>query len=173
MSSEKGSMSSSLVPMTNNSWSMNSNSGREQFDIAFSSRIDARTTLCTVALRRSFWERDRPVPAAKMTVDYEIRLVQVLVDIGAIENLLIDLHRWRDGATHFERELTPATAGQNLVLSVCRDPGLIYSADKPAFAIHYSNGASMSAKWAFVVDQSCVWLAMESIRRVLDALADR
>ncbi len=152
-------------------WSLSSNSGREQLDITLCSRIDARTCLCAVALRRSFWERDRPLAGASITVDYEISLAQVLVEIDAIENLLNDLSRWRDDATHFERQLTPESAGQKLVLSVCHDPGLIYSVDKPAFKICYSNGASMSAKWMFVVDQSCIWLAMESIKGVLDVLS--
>jgi hypothetical protein len=105
-------------------------------------------------------------------VDYEISLAQVLVEIDAIENLLNDLSRWRDDATHFERQLTPESAGQKLVLSVCHDPGLIYSVDKPAFKICYSNGASMSAKWMFVVDQSCIWLAMESIKGALEVLSE-
>lgn len=172
MSSEKRSMTSSPSLTSCNSWSISSNSGREQFDISLSSRIDARKCLCAVALRRSFWERDRPIADAKITVDYEISLAQVLVEIDALENLLVDLHRWRDDATHFEREITPPSAGQQLVVSVSRDPGLIYSVDKPAFTIRYSNGASMSANWAFVIDQSCVWLAIESIRRVLDVLAN-
>jgi len=169
MSSEKPLMISD-APC--NRWSISSNSGREQFDIAIGSRIDARTCLCAVALRRSFWARGGTLASANMTVDYEISLAQVPVEIAAMEDLLVDLGRWRDDATHFERQVTPESAGQKLVLSVCHDPGLIYSADKPAFKICYSNGASMSAKWMFVVDQSCIWLAMESIKGVLEGLSD-
>lgn len=149
-------------------WSMNSNSGREQFDVFVESEVDAQTLLCSARILRNFWQREKPIADAQMALDHDIVLAQIIVEIHELEKLLTDFHRWRDEGMLFERRITSAVAGPNLSVSIGRDPGLIYSVDKPAFIVCYSNGAAMSGRWAFVIDQSCVRLAVESIAAILE-----
>jgi hypothetical protein len=103
-----------------------------------------------------------------MTADHDVELSQVLMDVDALRDLVVDLRCWRDEGIPFERELAAASTGQQLVVSIGVDDGAVRSIGKAAFGVHYCDGPPMSVECSFVIDQSCVFLAMEAIANVLD-----
>lgn len=100
--------------------------------------------------------------------DFAVLLPQVVVSNVALKDLRRRLVEWQINPSDFVCDLGAGTGGdQALTLSIGRDSELIYSVGKPTCALTYRCGASMSGRWAFVVDQSCIRLCAESLNEFL------
>ncbi|MGO1073330.1 hypothetical protein [Lysobacter sp. CA199] len=145
-----------------------SSSGREAV-VLVGTPVDSfpGTVLCALTVGGDFWCRNRVVAEAELTVDFEVSLPQVVVDKKQVVALNDRFSAWMDDRKGFVVPLSPASrTGQSLTISIGVDPGLICSADKPALIVEYACGASMAARWAFIVDQSCVAAHLEQAREV-------
>ena len=171
MSNEQQSMSSDPWSLSLNQWSISSNSGWHRFDVVLDRAINEDVCIASLAIEGRYWERSKRLQDADMTTEYSVSLPQVLLSFESLDRLWRDLHRWREEGTHFSRDLIAPSSGQELIVTLGFDPEFIYTVDKPTFGIAFSNG-SMSGKWRFVVDQSCVYLAIESIQRALSAVRE-
>lgn len=149
-------------------WSISSASGRERFLCAVLSDAPYQGVLvCSLRVEGSFWDRSRHLSSADIIPDFDVCLAQVLVDVECLEDLRKRFEEWLRAGTHFECRLNASkSGGQELIVSVGADPGLIYVDAKPAFMIEYSAGAFMTGKWSFIVDQSCVRLAIEALEHM-------
>jgi len=147
-------------------WSLSSASGRNHINctfLAYSERAD--TLLCHIQVSGKFWRRGVKQRPTDLINDFEITLPQVLIDIGALKTLREKLVEWQINPSGFKLELGVQSGNdQRLSFSIGRQKDLIYSVDKPAATISYLSGASMEAKWAWIVDQSCIRLCAESIK---------
>lgn len=124
----------------------------------------------SLTLERQTWQRDRPLQNAALTRDFRIELSQVVLRIDSLRRLRQRLIEWQVNPAHFTCELCDITAGdQRLSMSIGRDERLIVDLFKPAFIVAYACGPSMSGRWAFLVDQSCIRLCAERLGELLRA----
>lgn len=145
-------------------WNMQSSSGRNLFACAFIRKFvsDHGYVVAEVEIAGSHLERDQSAIAAEFTLDYEVKLHQVVLRIDRLELLSKALGIWLESQDEVAIELSDF-CGQRFQLSIGTVSHLISSKDKPAFAIRYIGGAINSADWSFVVDQSCLRTCSEEL----------
>jgi hypothetical protein len=150
-------------------WSMPSANGRTRIDCSES--LDGRrvaTCICSFEIEGLSWQRDRALEVANLVRDFTVQLPQVVIDLEALKELRERLIEWQVNPSDFICSLNVGTVrDQTLTVSIGRNPDLIYDVGKPACTLVYHCGASMSGKWAFVVDQSCIRLCADSITEFL------
>jgi hypothetical protein len=151
--------------MSRKSWSITSASGRGKVVCRTVGRAkSAGKLVCSFEVEGIAWQRDRALSEASQTTDFRVELPQVVVQTDLLKSLRQRLVEWQSNPAEFVCELCDAAEGdQRLALSIGRDDDLIYSAGKPACILTYACGASMTGRWAFVVDQSCIRLCAESL----------
>jgi len=137
---------------------MTSASGRERFSCARVSSIEnSRSGIYEIVISGDFWSRAEPLETASLSLDFQVRLPQVLLSEDGMETLRDHLVTWLDDQLSFECMISPElNFDQILAVALGSDPGLISSRERPVFIVSYSRGATMVGRWAFVVDQSCV-----------------
>lgn len=135
---------------------MTSASGRERFSCARVSSIEnSRSGIYEIVISGDFWSRAEPLETASLSLDFQVRLPQVLLSEDGMETLRDHLVTWLDDQLSFEC-MIELNFDQILAVALGSDPGLISSRERPVFIVSYSRGATMVGRWAFVVDQSCV-----------------
>lgn len=139
----------------NYAMTMSSTSGREKLSFALVGTSELGR-IYEVEVGGYFWDRSVPLEAASMTRDFEVRLPQVLISEKGVSALRQHLAAWLDDRHCFECTITSQDSEQILSVKVGADARFISSQEKPVFELSYSRGASMSARWAFVVDQTCI-----------------
>lgn len=140
------------------SWTMNSASGRERFVCArVSPSGDSHVGIYEVVISGNFWNRGEPLETASLSLDFQVNLTQVLLSEDGMGALRDHLDAWLEEQCNFECMISPeSNSDQILTVALGSDPGLISSRERPVFIVSYSRGATMVARWAFVIDQSCV-----------------
>ena len=152
------------VGISGREWRMNSARGDRYIAIEdLGTAENASFSTVSIELAADFYDRTRPIKTAKIIPDFCIKLKQVAIRRGALLELNEKLLTWLDHRVEFQIRLSP-DAGQNisLDLSFGRDDNWICSVDKPVLCIRYQDGASLAIDAAFVVDQSCARLWLES-----------
>jgi len=150
-------------------WSIRSSDGRSRMACRSANYSqDTGKLTGSLTLERQAWQRDRPLQNAALTRDFRIELPQVVLRIDSLRSLRQRLIEWQVNPADFTCELCDGTAGdQRLSMSIGRDERLIAAVFKPAFIITCDCGPSMSGRWAFLVDQSCIRLCAESLGELL------
>jgi len=151
-------------------WSIVSSSGRECFFCKFKlNRTDYSYISAHLEIKRKFWQRGVHLKNAQMVEDFNIILPQVIIDNNHLKLLCEKLKFWQISYQGFDVKISSEKEkGQSLIFSIGKDDGLIYSASKPACIISYSSGSAMRARWAFIVDQSCIRNCSEELSEVLN-----
>lgn len=154
-------------------WSIGASSGRGRLVCCGRPSPTDREIVCSMLIETDHWERDKPLSVADIVLDSSVSLPQVIISRSALMLLLAKMRTWLLVCAEFSVELgTGGRASQTLSMSLGRTEELIYSSAKPACAISYSAGASISATWAFVVDQSCVSQLVTELEAFLGLEAD-
>ncbi|WP_457336920.1 hypothetical protein [Rhizobacter sp. P5_C2] len=150
-------------------WSIRSSDGRSRMACrSTNSSQDSGKLTAALTLEQQTWQRDRPLQNAAMTRDFRIELPQVVLRIDSLRRLRQRLIEWQVNPAHFTSELCDIAAGdQHLSMSIGRDERLIADLFKPACIVACDCGPSMSGRWAFLVDQSCIRLCADSLGELL------
>lgn len=154
--------------MTERSWSISSNRGWESFECKIlNDHCD--DLLCCLTLNGEYLDRSRPeLSGGHLAPDFKVLLPQTILSRQSLRGLYVDLFRWREMGEFFSRDLQAASSGgQILRLSIEDNPRFIQSSGKRVFTIHYVSGLVMTITSSFLVDQSCVGLAVDELARSL------
>jgi len=115
-----------------------------------------------------FWKRNSFSAERQVVDDLNIILPQVLIDISALKLLYENLKFWQISMKGFEVNIASREEkGQQLIISIGKSEELICSVSKPVCVISYSSGSAMQARWAFVVDQSCIRICTDGIAELI------
>ena len=99
-------------------------------------------------------------------------LHQVLVDVEDLATLQRKLTAWLQTFDEFECDLGTSSPGDPRVhFQLGKNGELICTRDKPALTLTYRAAPAMEAKWAFLVDQSCVRLCAGELQAYLRDIA--
>jgi hypothetical protein len=146
-------------------WSIRSSSGREHVSVKFTGKyVDIRGQVfygCEVRIDGYFWGRFGKHIEGDLLEDFSVVLHQVHVYRNRLENFLSRLNAWMCQPS----EMTVDLGGNenDFIIEIGKEDGIISSLEKPVCSIKYFSGSFQSARWAFVVDQSCVWLLIDEL----------
>lgn len=154
--------------MTERSWSISSNRGWESFECELLND-HGDDLLCRLSLNGEYLDRSRPESnGCHVVPDFNVLLPQTLLSRQSLRGLYMDIFRWREIGGLFSRDLQAAgSGGQMLRLSIEDNPRFIQGAGKRVFSIQYVSGLAMTITSSFLVDQSCVGLALDELARSL------
>lgn len=155
--------------MTNRRWSLPSNRGMESLEceIVGSTHHDM---VCRFTIVGEYWNRAEET-AREVTEDFRVVLPQVIVARDALGSLRQSFVGWLEEERSFSCTLQPTDGGgQVLEVGLGDDPRFIRSMHKTVFTFSYCSGLVMTSGFSFVVDQSCVRMAMEGLT---DCLYDK
>ena len=87
---------------------MTSASGRERFSCARVSSIEnSRSGIYEIVISGDFWSRAEPLETASLSLDFQVRLPQVLLSEDGMETLRDHLVTWLDDQLSFECMISP------------------------------------------------------------------
>ncbi|HEL4111662.1 TPA: hypothetical protein UM343_001804 [Stenotrophomonas maltophilia] len=145
--------------MTDRRWSLPSNRGMENLECEVVEST-GREMVCRFTLVGEYWNR-APEGGREATEDFRVVLPQVIVARDALEGLRQSFIDWLDDGGSFSRALQPADGGgQVLEVGLGDDPRFVRSTNKAVFTFSYFSGLVMTASFSFMVDQSCVRMAI-------------
>lgn len=147
-------------------WTMPSSSGREAVTFTVRGVGDAGRLIFEVAIEADFWSNGRN-KAGLIVPDLRLRLCQAVVDTEDLRALLADLRRWEADHTPVRRQLSADPRDPSLTVELDQREGVICSPDQPVFYVRYDRFLTR-IEHGFVVDQSCVAIASESLARVVE-----
>lgn len=155
--------------MTERSWSISSNRGWESFECELLND-HGDDLLCRLTLNGEYLDRSQPESNGDLVLpDFKVSLPQTLLSRQSLRGLYMDLFRWREMGELFSRDIQAAgSGGQMLRLPIEDNPRFIQSAGKRVFTIQYVSGLAMAITSSFLVDQSCVGLALDELARSLE-----
>lgn len=150
-------------------WSMSASSGRSHFYCTLLMRSKKSENLvCALSLKSDFWRRGATESHLEVVNDLNVELPQVLLSQQAMHALQINMSKWLVSGDLFAIGLGAVGEGdQTLSIGLELDANLLCTASKPAFVVHYSSGSVMQARWAFLVDQSCIRICSDEIQAAL------
>jgi len=155
-----------------NEWCVPSNRGWG--NVAFDAQILHQNTGMlehSVNLTGKFWYRAGlnadPPKHGHLMDDFRITLLQVLIPRSACEQLLSDFEVWLTTRTFFRCSLV-SEPDQFVMLEVGERSGLTSTREHPVLTFCYE-GAGCCLEVFFVVDQSCISKARDSLTRVLQS----
>lgn len=154
------------------SWDINSSSGRENCEFSIDHALaQGSKVFASIHLHRDFWKRDRTPFGRELVKDVRLELPQIMVEVGELRELLSNFEAWLDRRASFEQSID-ATEGddQFLRFSVGRSSAFIYTSEQPTFTVAARFGGYFSFESAFVVNESCVRLARDSLAELLGGI---
>ena len=147
----------------NRLWSMTASSGRES--IRFNTNEVANSNkelLFTVSIEGRFWER-QAIADRQLVDDFQVYLKQIIIPKESILELLSKLTCWLDTPEEISCFLSMPASGQTLRVSLGSHHNVIIDRGKSVFCMTYEASHAFKGEWAFVVDQSCVRIAVEEL----------
>jgi hypothetical protein len=147
-------------------WTMPSSSGRDAATFSVRGVGSAGQLVCEVALDADFFALGRSV-LGPIVPDLRLRLCQAVVDTEGLRALLADLRRWEADRTPLRRQLSAEQPSQSLTVELGVREGVICTPDRPVFTVRYEDFPT-HIEHGFVVDQSCVAIAIESLVGVVE-----
>lgn len=145
------------------SWSITASSGRES--IRFNSTEGAiinTELLFAVSIDASFWER-KANSGRLLVEDFHVDLKQIVIPKESVLELLSKLKKWLESPGEISCSLSTPTSGQTLLISLGSHHNVIIDRGKSVICMTYEAGHAFKGEWAFVVDQSCVRIAVEEL----------
>lgn len=122
-----------------------------------------RDLVCRFTLVGEYWDR-RQEATREVVEDFRVVLPQVIMAREGLEDLRQAFAGWLKEDRAFSCTLQPADGGgQVLEVSLGDDPRFVRSTHKAVLTFNYCSGLVMQSSFSFVVDQSCVSMAMEGI----------
>jgi len=155
-------------------WTMPSNSGREAVTFILRGVGSASLLTMEVAIDTDFFALGRKT-TVPIVPDLRLRLCQAVVDANGLLALLADLRRWETDRTPFRRQLSADRPTQLLTVELGERDGVTDTPEQPAFVIRYETTpvyitTLTRIEHGFVVDQSCVAIAIESLARIVEGV---
>ncbi|WP_312236044.1 hypothetical protein [Stenotrophomonas sp.] len=148
--------------MTDRRWSLPSNRGMESLECEVVGSTD-REMVCRFTLVGEYWNRE-PEAKREATEDFRVVLPQVIVARDALGGLRQSLVDWLEDNGSFSCALQPTDGGgQVLEVSLGDHPRLVRSTQKEVFTFSYFSGLVMTTSFSFMVDQSCVRMAIDGL----------
>lgn len=147
-------------------WTMPSNSGRGAATFTVRGVGCAGGLVCEVAIDADFFALGRS-SLGPIVPHLRLRLCQAVVDAEGLRALLADLRRWEADRTPVRRQISADQSSQLLIVELGVRDGVICAPDRPVFTIRYEDFPTR-IEHRFVVDQSCVAIAIESLARVVE-----
>ncbi|WP_439450809.1 hypothetical protein [Stenotrophomonas sp. ATs4] len=129
-----------------------------------------RDMVCRFTIVGEYWNRAQE-GAREVVEDFRVVLPQVIVARDALGELRQAFAVWLEEERSFSCTLQPIDGGgQVLEFSLGDDPRFVRSTHKAVFTFSYCSGLVMTSSFSFMVDQSCVRMAMEGLT---DCLRDQ
>ncbi len=147
-------------------WTMPSNSGRGAATFTVRGVGSAGGLVCEVAIDADFFALGRDT-LGPIVPQLRLRLCQAVVDTEGLRALLADLRQWEVDRTPVRRQISPDQSSQSLIVELGVRDGGICMPEQPVFTVRYE-GSLTRIEHGFVVGQSCVALAIESLARVVE-----
>lgn len=145
-------------------WTMPSSSGREAVTFTIRGVGSAGRLIVEVAIDVDFFALGHE-KLGDIVPDLRLRLCQAVVDTNSLRALLADLRRWEADRTPVRRQLCD---DPTLTVELGGREGVICSPDRTVFCVFYECFLTHVER-GFVVDQSCVAIAVESLARIVGA----
>jgi hypothetical protein len=147
-------------------WTMPSNSGREAVTFILRGVGSDGGLVCEVAIDSDFFALGRS-SLGPIVPHLRLRLCQAVVDMEGLRALLADLRQWEVDRTPVRRQIS-ADGVPPLMVELGPRDDVISSQEQPVFTVRYENTLT-HIEHGFVVDQSCVAIAVESLARIVGA----
>ncbi len=149
-------------------WTMPSASGRDAATFIVRGVGSAGGLVCEVAIDSDFFALGRSA-LGPIVPDLRLRLCQAVIDTEGLRTLLADLRRWEADRTPVRRQISADQSSQSLIVELCVRDGVICTPEQPLFTVRYE-GSLIHVEHGFVVDQSCVAIAVERLARVVEGV---
>lgn len=147
-----------------------SSSGRNVFSITSNMKNGASDDLCgAVRIEGVAYRNFANSDASELVDDFLVVLPQILLSKECLKKFENNLNSWLLNSIEFSCQLTSFENSRRnrLLVSLGASDRLISSLDKPAFTIQYQGGAFLSGSWSFLVDQSCIRIAIDGLRMLI------
>ncbi len=146
-------------------WTMPSSSGRHAVTFTICGVGSAGRLIVEVAIDAGFFALGHE-KLGDIVPDLRLRLCQAVVDTNNLRALLADLRRWETDHTLVRRQISAGSLPA-LTVEIGERDGVICTPEQPVFTVRYE-GSLTHVEHGFVVDQSCVAIAIESLARVVE-----
>ena len=156
----------------NQSWSLTANSGWKRFSCSASGILDNQLDIvCAIGISGDFWDRGVALDIASLKEDFHSVFPQVILSREYLSALCKKLDAWLELPEEFSCDLSePTRSYQEIIFSLGRRPEFISSIDKPVFELQVIISPTVVSKYAFIVDQSCIRICRDELRRFTNAL---
>lgn len=157
-------------------WNLSAASGRDSLSGDFRWQTLSKygtLVLCTeVALKGMFWPPLDKAEASDVMLDYSVFLPQVIWDWKAVDELIVEMDEWLESPKEISVDLCARNIGsQSFRVSFGLSDRLISSIQKPACSIVYVGTVFRHGEWSFIVDQSCIRIFRDELRRSLNLMS--
>ena len=151
------------------SWEISSSSGRERVKFSVDhTPAPGRKAVMSIRLSRDFWKRGTMLGDSELVPDVRLELPQVVLEEGGLRQLLSNFDSWINERAHFQQSMEASGGSDQILrLSLGRASDFIYSSEKPAFTVAVRFGGYYSSDSSFVVDETCIRLARDSLANLL------
>jgi len=122
-----------------------------------------------VGIRAKTWDRMVALEDAQVVDDFVVTLLNVRSAVKRLATFANSLERWLTTSEQFEVELSEGPH-QRVRIGVGKRAGVLCSTSKPAFYGEVDGGVLERCEWSWIVDQTCVRMAMDELRCVLQAV---
>jgi|GEM_PF-5223103 len=147
-------------------WTIPSSGGRDAAALTVRGVGSAGGLVCEVAIDSDFFALGRS-SLGPIVPHLRLRLCQAVVDMEGLRALLADLRQWEVDRTPVRRQIS-ADGVPPLMVELGPRDDVISSQEQPVFTVRYENTLT-HIEHGFVVDQSCVAIAIASLARIVGA----
>ncbi|WMJ68354.1 hypothetical protein [Stenotrophomonas sp. 24(2023)] len=120
-----------------------------------------------IRISGDYWARAETQSYEGTAPDFGVVLQQVIFRREWLVDLIRDFERWLDTGQPFSCRFEGYGGGQIICMSLGDDPRFVRSTHKAVFALTYTSGLVMNSGCSFVIDQTCVRMAVEGISTCL------
>lgn len=145
---------------------MPSSGGRDAATFTVCGVGSAGGLVCEVAIDSDFFAIGRSA-FGPIVPDFRLRLCQAVVDMEGLHALLADLRQWEVDRTPVRRQISADEPSQSLIVELGVSDEVFSKPDRPVFTARYETPRTR-IEHGFVVDQSCLAIAVESLSRVVE-----
>ena len=157
-------------------WELVASSGRNKLSGFFERRshngAGNAIIVANITIAGEFWRRDSQKYGNELHADFEVRLLQVILTASLVDDFVERLEQLADSPTEISVDLADKYDNdQSFSLSFGPSEKAISTKDKPVATIRYAGTAFGYGEWWFVVDQSCIRIFVEGLRKGLQAFS--
>ena len=156
-------------------WSIPSASGREKITCVMKKlflRENDKLCLTRIEIDAKYFSRiaDKSNDTEdSLTNDFGVTIHQAILSVSALEELTVKLEKWLDVPFEFYQNISGDNY-QMLRINVGKNDGLITSLEKPALTFDVNLSSLRKSTVSYVVDQSCLHIFHEELKRFLAGL---